>query len=303
MKRYIRLILVLIVSCIMLCSCGQGKVEETPITYSPWLNGVWESVSVAGYCYYPLRQSEEVADVLVGKTYDFKVMNQGTVEGGVLPIRDAETQYFFWSEFPYCLSELGLEENYYAILHFESSDGMNHPCIFVKNRNEMLLTEAQTGVFNICRNEENIEQVIYTYDSTQSFEDNIRIRMRQQGITYESYYNGVWEGHWVIEEVIYGEDKEVAEGHIGEVVEYIEDIDSFDLQFIEGAEDRVFYGLPTVEELGLAGDYYVIIWDEDHEYPAAIVKSEHEMFLVRGNGVFRAVQEEEYLDDILLQAF
>ncbi len=59
----------------------------------------------------------------------------------------------------------------------------------------------------------------------------------------------------------------------------------------------------SVEELELDGAYYIIIWDEDHEYPAAIVKSEHEMYLIKGDSVFRAVQEAEYMDDILLQAF
>lgn len=59
--------------------------------------------------------------------------------------------------------------------------------------------------------------------------------------------------------------------------------------------------MPTTGELGLQGAYYLLIWDEDQDYPAAIVASEHEMFLVQGNTLFRAVQEEEYLDDALLQ--
>lgn len=45
------------------------------------------------------------------------------------------------------------------------------------------------------------------------------------------------------------------------------------------------------------------IWDEDQEYPAVIVKSEHEMYLINGDSVFKAVQEDENMDDILLQVF
>ncbi len=59
--------------------------------------------------------------------------------------------------------------------------------------------------------------------------------------------------------------------------------------------------MPTTGELGLEGAYYLLIWDEDSDYPAAIVASEHEMFLIQGNTMFRAVQEEEYLDDGILQ--
>ena len=301
MRKYISPVLVFIIIGNILCGCRQENVQAAPITYSPWLNGIWQSVSVSGYCYYPLRMSEEVADSLVGKTYDFIAMQQEVVEGGVLPIRDAQTQYFFWPEFPYVLEELGLEGNYYTIIHF--GDYANRSYVFVRNRNVMLITEAQTGIFNIQRIEEADEQVIRTYDSTQSFEENIETRMELQGITYESYYKGAWEGKWIIEEVIYASDMGAAEEHIGDCVEYIEEIDSFDLQFIETGEDRVFYGLPTVKELGVVGDYYVIIWDEDHEYPAAILKSEHEMFIIKEDIVFKAVQEETYLDDTLLQAF
>lgn len=106
-----------------------------------------------------------------------------------------------------------------------------------------------------------------------------------------------------LQEVIYAEDIKAAEEHVGECVEYKNHIDSFDLEFIETGADRVFYGLPTVEEFGFDGAYYIIIWDEDYEYPAAIVKSEHEMYLIKGDSVFKAVQEVEYMDDTLLQAF
>ena len=59
--------------------------------------------------------------------------------------------------------------------------------------------------------------------------------------------------------------------------------------------------MPTTGELGLEGAYYLLIWGEDNKYPAAVVASEHEMFLIQGNTVFRAVQEEEYFNESLLQ--
>ena len=149
MKRLISLAITFVVLCNVLCGCSEEK--ETPITYSPWLNGEWKSVSVAGYCYYPLSLGEDVADGLVGRTYDFTAMQEEGVVGGALPIRDTTTQYFFWPQFPYCLEELGLEGSYYVILHFENENSSEHPCIYVKSRNEMLLTEAQTGVYNIQR--------------------------------------------------------------------------------------------------------------------------------------------------------
>lgn len=93
MKRFISLAITLVVLSSILCGCSKEK--ETPITYSPWLNGEWESVNVAGYCYYPLSLGEDVADGLVGRTYNFTAMQEEGVVGGVLPIRDTTTQYFF----------------------------------------------------------------------------------------------------------------------------------------------------------------------------------------------------------------
>ncbi|MDE6517293.1 MAG: hypothetical protein K2L18_05540 [Acetatifactor sp.] len=93
-----------------------------------------------------------------------------------------------------------------------------------------------------------------------------------------------------------------AQTRLGETVFYRNsEVDYFDINFVESSEDRVFYHLPTTGELGLDGAYYLLIWDEDNDYPTAIVASEHEMFLIQENTMFRAVQEEEYLAGAALQ--
>lgn len=127
--------------------------------------------------------------------------------------------------------------------------------------------------------------------------------MELQGIDYHSYYSDVWRGNWIIEEIVYTDDKEEAKKHLGEEVSYLRSVDSFDIEFLNSEQDRIFYGLPNAGELGLDGEFYIIAWDADHEYPAMIVKSEHEMYLIKGNTVYKAVQEEAYLSDTLLIGF
>lgn len=75
----------------------------------------------------------------------------------------------------------------------------------------------------------------------------------------------------------------------------------YNINFIESDEDKVFYHMPTTSDLGVEGEYYLMIWDEDNIYTAEIGINEHEMLLIKENTVFRAVQEVEYLDETLLQ--
>lgn len=302
MKRSKLLIIIILIFDMLLCGCTSSTAsKEEPIYYPDWFSGEWESMEVLGYYYYHLRESEETADSLVGKIYDCPKTWQEMSIGGVIPIRDMNMQPFFFEGFPYSPCELGLSGNYYTIIQRDKNDYSGDPCFIVRNRDEMLVTESRTGIYTIKRKDSGSELQVNAYDFDLTFEDNIRSRMALQGIKYDSYYRGVWEGNWIIKEVIFSDHRKEAKKHIGEEVSYITAIDSFDLQFIDSNQDRIFYGMPTTGELELTGPYYVLIWDEDHEYPAAIVKSEHEIFLIKGNSIYRAVQEETYLSDTLLQ--
>lgn len=183
----------------------------------------------------------------------------------------------------------------------EEEWGGTNTCFVIKDIDNWLIWKKNCGIYQLRRTRNILEQV-QTYDANMSFEDNIRRHMEEQGIRSHGYFNNVWGGNWTIEEVIYTEDIAEAQTHLGKTVFYHNsEIDYFDIQFIVSGDDRIFYHMPTTGELGLEGAYYLLIWDEDHDYPAAIVASEHEMFLVQGNTLFRAVQEEEYLDDAVLQ--
>lgn len=283
--------------------CGRAEgVQEEAITYDAWLDGCWESKDLLVFCNSPVSLSMETAVSLIGKKYDFSMPREGEAVGGAVPIRDINTQYFFFVEFPYTLAELGLEGSYYPIVHIdkEGFDG-GQPCLIIKDRNEYLLTENCAGVYIIQRTEptDEVKQNVYERDLT--FEENVRKRMEIQGIKYDYYYRGVWKGNWMIQEVVSTDDMQEAQKHIGETVSYITAVDYWDIQFIDSAQDRIFYNMPMTGELGLEGSFYLLVLDSDHEYPVIIVKSEHEIFLVTGNTVYRATQEGTYLNETLLQ--
>lgn len=287
---------------LLLGGCGKASshIEETPqeepIYYSPLLNGEWQSVEVMVYSslWHRIHESPETTDSLLGKIYDFtEILNQNPA-GGSVPIRNIEEQIFFHGDG--YLSDLELEGNYYTM--FGIDIGKN-TCFIIKDEKELLVWERGYGVYRLQKIGDTVGQE-QVYDEKLSFEDNIRIRMEEQGISCNSYYNNVWSGNWTIEEVIFAENESEAKSHLGETTFY-QNIDYFDINFIESDEDKVFYHMPTTGDLGLEGEYYLMIWDEDNTYPAAIVVSEHQMFLLKENTVFRAVQEEEYLDETLLQ--
>lgn len=281
------------------CGKASSRIDEMsaeePIYYSSILNGEWQSVEVMSYSslWHRIHESPETTDSLLGKIYDFtEILNQNPA-GGSVPIRNIEEQIFFHGDG--YLSDLELGGNYYTM--FGTDTGKN-TCFIIKDEKECLVWERGYGVYRLQKMGDitGQEQV---YDEKLSFEDNIRIRMEEQGIKCDSYYNNVWSGNWTIEEVIFAENESEAKLHLGETIFY-HDIDYFDINIIEADEDKVFYHMPTTGDLGLDGEYYLMIWDEDNTYTAAIVKSEHEMFLIKENTVFRAVQEVEYLDETLL---
>lgn len=274
---------------------------EEPIYYSSWLNGRWQSVEVMVYgsAWNNICESPKEADGLVGTIYDFTGISGQNTTGGVVPIRNIEEQVFFRGTGR--LSNLELSGNYYTMFEI---DPCIDTCFIIKNREEWLVWEGGSGehgvygVYRLQKIEDTAAQE-HAYDENLSFEDNIRIRMEEQGIQRHPYYNNVWGGCWTIEEVVFAECRAEAEMHLGETVwyydRYHDGVEYFDINFIESDEDRIFYHMPTTGELGLEGGYYLLIWDEDNEYPAAVVSSEHEIFLIKGNTVFRAVQEEEYV--------
>lgn len=277
------------------------KAEKSPIVYSPWLDGVWQSIDVK-YASSPFSKGHEIADSLVGKTYDFSIPWKTEVIGGSVPIRD-DKQLFFWIDYPYYLSELGIEGDYYTIVRFSEKSSLffdEHPCCIIKNKNEILITELCTGVYTAVRvdHEEVRENV---YDPMVTFEENIKNRIELQGINHMYYYGMLGVGHWVIEEVIYAENFKEAEKHLGKIVEYSL-IDKFDLEFFDSPQSKIFYDMPSVEELGISGEYYLITWVENNEYPAAIVKSEQELFFIKGNLVLRASRIEDGSEWTILYA-
>lgn len=271
------------------------EAEKSPLFYSPWLDGVWQSIDVK-YAGGPWTKSSEIADSLVGKMYDFSGLRKPEVVGGSVPVRDDE-QCFFWIDYPYYLWELGIEGNYYTIVCLSEDE---FPCCVIKSKNEMLIAELKTGIYTAVRvdHEERLENA---YDPTVTFEENIGKRIELQGIDREYYYGLVGEGHWIIEEVIYAENYKEAEKHLGKIVEY-ELIDKFDLEFFDSPQSRIFYDMPAVEELGISGKYYLITWVENSDYPAAIVKSEQELFFIKGNSVLRASRIEDGSEWTILYA-
>lgn len=274
------------------------EAEKSPLFYSPWLDGVWQSIDVK-YAFGPCTESSETADRLVGKMYDFSTLRKSEVVGGSVPVREDE-QWFFWIDYPYYLWELGLEGNYYTIVRLSEDE---FPCCVIKSKDEMLIAEVKTGIYTAVRvdHEERRENA---YDPTVTFEENIEKRIELQGIdrkSYYGYYGLVGKGHWTIEEVVYAENYKEAEKHLGKIVEY-NLIDKFDLGFFDSPQSRIFYDMPTVEELGISGQYYLITWVENSEYPVAIVKSEQELFFIKGNSVLRASRIEDGSEWTILYA-
>lgn len=290
-----------LISLLMLSGCGKNDAEG-PINYISWLEGEWQIEDVVTWGETPVSVGWDIVQGYVGTKYDFLEPLSEEPSGGVVPIRDMEYQPFFHGEG--YLYELGVTGNYYAMFWIDAEEwGGTNTCFVIKDKDDWLAWKGNYGIYQLRRTRNAMEQV-HTYDANLSFEQNIKIRMEEQGIRSHWYYHNVWSGNWTIEEVVYTEDMAEAQTHIGEIASYhnyYDDVNYFDLNFIESGEDRVFYHMPTTDELGLYGVYYLLLWDEDNEYPAAIVKSEHEMFLIQGNTLFRAVQEEEYFDDALLQ--
>lgn len=288
-----------LISLLMLSGCGKKVVDE-PISYVSWLEGEWQIEKVITWGGTPVSVGWDIVQSYMGTNYDFSELSDEKYSGGVVPIRDMELQPFFHGEG--YLYELGVTGYYYAMFWIEEEewDGTN-TCFVIEDKNNWMVWKKNCGIYQLRRTRNILEQV-HTYDANMSFEENIRMRMEEQGIRSHGYFSNVWAGNWTLEEVIYTEDMAEAQTHLGETVFYHNSgVDYFDINFIESDDDRIFYHMPTTGELGLQGAYYLLIWDENQDYSAAIVASEHEMFLVQGNTLFRAVQEEEYLDDAILQ--
>ena len=293
---------------LLIGGCGRYSYQpeeafaEDLIYYASWANGKWqnEEVNICSYLGNYVHESWEVVNSFVGEIYDLSEPLRGEASGGVVPIRDRETQIFFHGDVD--LSYLELAGNYYAMFWIDTGEGgWDNTCFVIKDKTEWLVWKRGHGVYQLQRIDKT-EEKVHAYDEKRSFEDNIKIRMKEQGIQCNSYFSNVWSGNWTIEEVICTEDMAEAQVHIGETVFYHNsDVDYFDINFIESGQDKIFYHMPTTGELGLEGAYYLLIWGEDNKYPAAVVASEHEMFLIQGNTVFRAVQEEEYFNESLLQ--
>lgn len=297
-KTVLRIVVILN---LLLTGCGEShSYVEEPITYISWLTGEWQIKDVMAWGGSPINEGWDMVKGYIGVSYNFTEPLGEVPSGGVVPIREMELQPFFHGEG--YLKYLDLTGNYYTLfgIDIEEWEGSD-TCFVVKNKEEWMVWKECVGIFRLQRIDDVKEQV-RTYDANMSFEENIRRRMEEQGIRCDMYYNNVWAGNWTVEEVIYAEDIAEAQTHLGETVFFRDSgVDYFDIHFIGSSDDRIFYHMPTTGELGLQGAYYLLIWDEDQDYPAAIVASEHEMFLVQGNTLFRAVQEEEYLDDALLQ--
>ena len=290
---------------IFLVGCGERSsnmekksVEET-INYISWLEGKWQIEEVISWGGTPINYGWDIVKSYVGTSFDFMEPLGEELSGGVVPIRDIELQPFFHGEGH--LSELGLTGNYYAMFWIDTEEwDRTNTCFVIKDKAEWLVWKSGYGVYRLQKID-SAKEHMHTYDEKLTFEQNIKIRMEEQGIPSHFYFSNVWSGNWTIEEVIYTDDMAEAQIHLGETIFYHNSgVDYFDINYIESNEDRIFYHMPTTGELGLEGAYYLLIWDEDNEYPAAVVVSEHEMYLVRGNTMFRAVQESEYIEEAAL---
>lgn len=298
------IILLILCTLLTVCDCSTYNGEEQPeeqISYTSYFYGNWECVEVVAYCDHASMRPKEEVDSLVGKKYEFSEQSIKEMEGGKIPIRDVNSQFFYWPEYPYFLSEIGVGGEYYVIVENAENKYKDHPCFFPIGPNEMLVTEAWKGIYRLKRISTDEKQIENSYDAERTLEENIHNRLDTQGIKESIYFTQCEAGNWTIVEVVYAENKAEAKKHLGEIVEGAY-YTKLDVEFIDTPEERIFYNMPTVEELGLSGAYYVLLYDEKEQYPAAIIKSEHEMFLIRGNTVYKAVQEETYLDDALLQA-
>ena len=164
---------------------------------------------------------------------------------------------------------------------------------------ELLAYKRQYGIYKMEELESDIAE-LHVYDIDKTFEANIEKRMQEQGIQCHTYYNNVWCGNWVIDKVVYAEKKDKVEKKLGETV-FMDNADYFDINYIDFNDDKVFYNMPTVEELGLKQPYYVLVWSNNAKYHAAIPISEHEMYLIVDNNIFHAIQKEEYLSEYCLE--
>lgn len=159
MKKRIILLSSMLVLCTILSGCGKKQeLEEPPIFYSSCMQGEWQSTEIVVYSSSPLANSTETADNLVGKVYDLASPREVKENGGVVPIRDVETQAFFFLDFPYYLVDLQLLGNYYPIIHFAQEEYAQHPCLIVKSKEEMLVSENNTAIYRLQRIDSSVEQ-------------------------------------------------------------------------------------------------------------------------------------------------
>ena len=96
---------------------------EDLIYYASWANGKWqnEEVNICSYLGNYVHESREVVNSFVGEIYDLSEPLRGEVSGGVVPIRDRETQIFFHGDVE--LSYLELAGNYYAMFWIDIGEG------------------------------------------------------------------------------------------------------------------------------------------------------------------------------------
>ena len=288
----------------------ETEVEETTIevenVQEPQLLSCYESLSSGKYkitdilvyssLWERIHENSQVAEEIVGDICYFTGEKDENIIGGVIPIRDEEKQKFYYGTG--YLVDLEVKGNYYPIFSFETGAGVSDTCFIINSYGDLLAYKRQYGIYKIEL--ENDIAKLHVYDIDKTFEANIEKRMQEQGIQCNTYYNNVWCGNWVIDEVVYAEKKDEAEKKLGETV-FMNNADYFDINFIDSNDDKVFYHMPTVEELGLEQPYYVLVWSSNSEYHAAIPISEHEMYLIADNNIFHAIQQEEYLSEYCLE--
>ncbi|MDE6518634.1 MAG: hypothetical protein K2L18_12450, partial [Acetatifactor sp.] len=235
---------------LLLGGCGrEGGEEKTfvsePINYISWLDGTWkiEEEIVPSSLWTFVCEDWAVVDH-IGTIYDFTESLYGELSGGVVPIRNRETQVFFHGDG--YLSDLELSGNYYTMFWVDTGEmGWLNTCFVIKDEEEWLVWKRGYGVYRLQRIGD-AEQQVHAYDEKLTFEDNIKVRMEEQGIRSHGYFSNVWGGNWTIKEVIYTEDMSEAQTHLGETVFYHNSgVDYFDINFIASSEDRVFYRMPT----------------------------------------------------------
>lgn len=300
-------IIVLIIVIFFLCGCGlltftptQENSEADDLIYYKSLSfGKYKISDILVYSslWERIHENAQVADEIVGDICYFTGDKDENIIGGVIPIRDEEKQKFYYGTG--YLADLEVKGNYYPIFSFETGDEVSDTCFIINSYGELLAYKRQYGIYKMEELESDIAE-LHVYDIDKTFEANIEKRMQEQGIQCHTYYNNVWCGNWVIDKVVYAEKKDKVEKKLGETV-FMDNADYFDINYIDFNDDKVFYNMPTVEELGLKQPYYVLIWSNNAKYHAAIPISEHEMYLIVDNNIFHAIQKEEYLSEYCLE--